>query len=116
MLNRVFLFMSLVAAVILAAMLFFTTPAELGPLGIFAFFVMTYVFMLGITTFVVNIFIKLVLKKKAMGWKDYADAAVLAFWPVMILIFISLGTSNLLLSLGGATISVMLTLFLIRKV
>ncbi len=108
--------MSLIAAVILAAMLFFTTPAGLGPLGIFAFFVMTYVVMLGITTLIVNIFNKLVLKKKAMGWKNYADAAVLAFWPVMLLIFISLGTSNMVLSIVGATISVMLTLFLIRKV
>ena len=108
--------MSLVAAVILSAMLFFTTPAELGPLGIFAFFVLTYFVVLGITTLLVNIFVKLILKKKAMGWKDYADAAVLAFWPVMLLIFISLGTANLWLSLGGATISVMLILFLIRKV
>lgn len=116
MLNRVFLFLALVAAVILAAMLFFTTPAGLGPLGIFAFFMMTYVVMLGITTLIMNIFTKVVLKKKIMGWKDYADAVVLAFWPVMLLIFISLGTSNMILSLAGATISVMLTLFLIRKV
>ena len=108
--------MSLIAAVILAAMLFFTTPAGLGPLGIFAFFVMTYAVMLGVTTLIVNIFNKLVLKKKTMGWKNYADAAVLAFWPVMLLIFISLGTSNMMLSVIGATISVMLTLFLIRKV
>jgi hypothetical protein len=116
MLNRIFLFLSIIAAAILSAMLFFTTPAELGPLGIFAFFVMTYLVVLGVMTLIVNIFIKLVLKKKSMGWKDYADAAVLAFWPVMLLIFISLGTANLWLSLGGATISVMLILFLIRKV
>ncbi len=114
--NRVFLFMAIVAAVILSAMLFFTTPAELGPLGIFVFFVMTYLVMLGVTTLIVGIFVKLILKKKSMGWKDYADAAVLAFWPVMLLIFISLGTANLWFSLIGATISVALILFLIRKV
>lgn len=51
-----------------------------------------------------------------MGWKDYADAAILAFWPVMVLVFISLGASNLVFSLIGATISVALILFLIRKV
>lgn len=108
--------MSVIAAVVLAAMLFFTTPAELGPLGIFVFFVMTYLVMLGVATLIVGIFVKLILKKKIMGWKDYADAAVLAFWPVMLLIFISLGTADLWVSLVGATISVMLILFLIRKV
>lgn len=114
--TRVFLFISLIAAVILAAMLFFTAPADLGPLGILVFFIMTYLVMLGITTVLVRIFTRFALKKKEMGWKDYADAAVLAFWPVMLLVFISLGTSNFFVSLAGATISVMLILFLIRKV
>lgn len=114
--TRVFLFLSMIAAVILSAMLFFTTPAEIGPFGIFVFFVMTYFVMLGITTIVIRIFTWFVLKKKTMGWKDYADAAALAFWPVMVLIFISLGTSNFIFSLIGATVSVMLILFLIRKV
>jgi hypothetical protein len=114
--NRVFLFMSIVAAVILAAMLFFTTPAGLGPLGIFAFFVMTYVVVLGIMTVLIQIFVRFVYKRKKMNWKDYADAAILAFWPVMVLVFISLGASNLVVSLIGATVSVALILFLIRKV
>lgn len=108
--------MSIVAAVILAAMLFFTTPAGLGPLGIFAFFVMTYVVVLGIMTVLIQIFVRFVYKRKKMNWKDYADAAILAFWPVMVLVFISLGASNLVVSLIGATVSVALILFLIRKV
>jgi hypothetical protein len=114
--SRVFLFMSLVAAVILAAMLFFTTPADLGPLGILVFFLVVYIVMLGITTLLIRIFTRFALRKKEMGWKDYADAAVLAFWPVMLLVFISMGTSNFIISLIGATVSVMLILFLIRKV
>jgi hypothetical protein len=51
-----------------------------------------------------------------MNWRDYADGVVLAFWPVMILVFISLGASNVIFSAVGATISVFLILFLIRKV
>lgn len=115
MLNRVFLFMSLVAAVILAAMLFFTTPAGVGPLGIFAFFLLTYVVVLGIVTVLTQIFVRFVYKRK-MGWKEYADAGVLAFWPVMLLVFISMGTTNLAFSLIGATVSVALILFVIKKV
>ncbi|MBR1874981.1 hypothetical protein IJ798_01195 [Candidatus Saccharibacteria bacterium] len=116
MLNRLILFISIIAAVILASMLFFTTPADLGPLGIFVFFVMVYLVMLGITTLVVSLFVKLVLKKKEMNWKDYADAGILAFWPVMVLVFISVGSANMLFSLIGATVFVFLSIFLIRKV
>ncbi len=116
MLNRVFLFMSLVAAVILAAMLFFTTPAGVGPLGIFAFFLLIYIVVLGVMTKLVQIFFRFVYKKKEMTWKEYADAGVLAFWPVMLLVFISMGTTNFIFSLIGATVSVALILFVIKKV
>jgi len=114
--NRVFLFMSVLAAAILAAMLFFTTPAAVGPLGIFLFFLLTYVVVLGVMVLLIQIFVRFVYKRKKMNWKDYADAAVLSFWPVMVLVFISLGTANFILSLIEATISVALILFLIRKV
>ena len=40
--------MSLVAAIIVAVMLFFTTPAGIGPLGIFVFFLLVYVVVLGV--------------------------------------------------------------------
>ena len=116
MMNRVFLFLSMIAAVILAAMLFFTAPSEVGPLGILVFFLTTYMVVFGVMILLVGIFKRLVYKKKQMGWKDYADAAILAFWPVMVLVFISVGTSNLAVSLIGATVSVALILFIIRKV
>ena len=116
MLNRVILFVSLLASVILASMLFFTAPADLGPLGIFVFFVMVYFVMLGITTLVTKMFVKLALKKKEMTWKDFEVAGVLAFWPVMVLVFISVGAANMVFSLIGATVFVVLSIFLIRKV
>jgi hypothetical protein len=116
MLNRVFLFVSLLAGVVLAAMLFFTAPADVGPVGILFFFILTYVVMLGVMTTLVQIFVRFVYKRKQMTWRDYADGAVLAFWPVMILVFISLGASNIGFSIAGATISVILILFLIKKV
>ena len=116
MLNRVILFVSLLASVILASMLFFTTPADIGPLGIFVFFVMVYFVVLGITTFLTKIFVRFVFRRKTLLWKDYADAAVLAFWPVMVLVFISVGTSNMVFSLIGATFFVALSMFLIKKV
>jgi hypothetical protein len=116
MLNRFFIFLSLLAGAILAAMLFFTTPAGVGPVGILLFFILTYVVMLGVVLLLVRIFVRLVYKRKKMNWRDCANGAVLAFWPVMILVFISLGASNVIFSAIGATISVILILFLIRKV
>ncbi len=116
MLNRVFLFVSLVAGVILAAMLFFTSPADVGPLGIFAFFLMTYLVVFGVMAVIVRLFFRFVYKKKEMGWKGYAYAGVLAFWPVMVLVFISMGTTNIVFSLIGATVTVALILFVIKKV
>ena len=116
MLSRIFFFMSLVAAIIVAVMLFFTTPAGIGPLGIFVFFLLVYVVVLGVMMEIVKIFRRMVDRKKALTWRDYADAAVLSFWPVMLLIFISMGTTNLLFSVIGATISVALIMLVIRKV
>lgn len=116
MLSRIFLFMSLISSIILAVMLFFTTPVGIGPLGIFAFFLLTYLVVLGVMAELLKIFKRVVYKKKGMGWKDYADAAVLAFWPVMLLIFISMGTVNLIISIVGATVSVVLILLVIRKI
>lgn len=97
-------------------MLFFTTPADLGPLGIFVFFVMVYLVMLGVTTLLVKIFTRFTLRKKEMNWKDYANAGILAFWPVMVLVFISVGSANMIFSLIGATVFVLLSMFLIKKV
>lgn len=116
MLSRVFPFMSFIAAIVLVSMIFFTTPDSLGPLGIFVFFLTVYMVMLGIMTGLVKIFTRLVFRRKEMGWKDYADAGVLAFWPVMVLVFISIGTANIFFSLLGATTFVLLSIFLIKKV
>jgi len=116
MLNRVFLFMSFIAAIVLVAMIFFTTPASIGPLGIFVFFLMAYMVMLGVTTGLIKIFVRFVFRRKTMGWKDYADAGILAFWPVMVLVFVSVGTTNIFFSLLGATTFVLLSIFLIKKV
>ena len=116
MLNRVFIFTSFIAAIILISMLSFTTPATIGPLGIFVFFLMVYVVMLGITTGLINIFVRFVFRRKNMGWKDYANAGIIAFWPVMVLVFISVGATNMIFSLIGATTFVLLSIFLIKKV
>ncbi len=116
MLNRLFLVMSLFASVVLAAMLFFTNPATVGPIGILLFFILTYIVVLGVITLIVNLFIRVVFRRKEMKWKDYAIAGILAFWPVTVLVFISVGTANMIVSLVGATGFVLLSIFLIRKV
>lgn len=97
-------------------MLFFTNPASLGPVGILVFFVTVYITMLGVMATIIRAFMKVVYRKIEADWKEYAYAAVLAFWPVMILFFTSAGVSNMLVSVVGSTIFVALDMFLIKKV
>lgn len=103
---------SMLAAILLLLMLNFTTPADVGPLGVLVFFTACYVVVLGVALLLVKIFMKLAGKK--MGRRGYLYAAIIAFGPIMLLLAQSLGT------LGPATIAlvavvVFLACFLVSK-
>lgn len=103
---------SMLAAILLLLMLNFTTPADVGPLGVLAFFVACYVVVLGAALLLVKIFMK--LAGKQMGRRGYLYAAIIAFGPIMLLLAQSLGT------LGPATVAlvalvVFLACFLVSK-
>lgn len=116
MLNLIVLLISLIAAAIIVAMLFFTTPAGIGPLGILIFFIMIYLVMLGITIGITRLYKRIVKKTKEMVPLDYATSGVLAFFPIMVLIFISIGVSNLLMTSISAVIFVVIGVFFMRKI
>lgn len=103
---------SMLAVILLLLMLNFTTPADVGPLGVLAFFTACYVVVLGVALLLVKIFTK--LAGKQMGRRGYLYAAIIAFGPIMLLLAQSLGT------LGPATIAlvtvvVFLACFLVSK-
>lgn len=103
---------SMLAAILLLLMLNFTTPADVGPLGVLVFFAACYVVVLGVALLLVKIFTK--LAGKQMGRRGYLYAAIIAFGPIMLLLAQSLGT------LGPATVAlvalvVFLACFLVSK-
>lgn len=103
---------SMLAAILLLLMLNFTTPADVGPLGVLVFFAACYVVVLGVALLLVKIFMK--LAGKQMGRRGYLYAAIIAFGPIMLLLAQSLGT------LGPATVAlvalvVFLACFLVSK-
>ena len=61
---------SLISLVILVVMLFTTTPMMVGPLGIMLAFVLLYVLVFGIITWVMNLFLKVVCLKNRTTQTD----------------------------------------------
>ena len=59
MVNRLILILSLVVLSIVLAILFLTSPATIGPLGILFFFVLVYFLSFGVITFFMKIFVRI---------------------------------------------------------
>jgi len=116
MLSRVILFLSVVAAVIGVALLFFTSPVEIGPLGVLLFFIAVYFAMLGVSTLVVKLYVRMVQKRGELKRKEYAYAFVLAFFPVIVMMLLAFGVANILLSAIGSAVLIVISLFLIQKI
>ena len=104
--------MSLIAAVILLAMLYFTTPAGIGPLGVLVFFTAVYIVMLGVAQMFVRFGAK--LTKRNLAQREYLYSAVIAFGPIMLLLAQSLGSLSPV-TVGLTVVFVFLACFLIGK-
>lgn len=104
--------LSLFAAVILFVMLNFTTPAEIGPLGVLVFFVAIYLLVYGIAFVLVKMFTRLTGNR--VGSRTYLYAAILAFGPLMLLLAQSLGNVSIV-TVGLVVIFVVLACFLVGK-
>lgn len=94
MLNRITVVANLAAIAVLLVMLNFTTPADIGPLGVLFFFFLIYVLMYNLARFLVKVFWKILQKRGEMGQKGRLYAAVIAFVPIMLLLAQSLGSLN----------------------
>ena len=104
--------LSLLAAILLLVMVNFTTPADVGPLGVLVFFAACYMVVLGVSLLFVKVFMKLAGKK--MGRRGYLYAAIIAFGPIMLLLAQSLGTLSWI-TLVLVAVVIFLACFLVSK-
>lgn len=112
--NRVIYSMSIIGLAVLSIMLFFTSPTEIGPIGVLLFFTTIYITLFGLFTFLLLTFKKIAFKDPVFKNKDYLYSAVLAFAPIMLLMARSFGAINLwTIGLIGAFIA--LAEFLVYK-
>lgn len=95
MLNRLILIISLAAVIVLTVMLNFTSPTEVGPLGVLVFFTSVYAIVLGVSVWIIWLFRRTMGKKQGMRKKDYCYGAIIAFGPIMMLLMQSFGTLSL---------------------
>ena len=112
MVNRFIFILSLVVLAIILVFLFFTSPTNIGPLGILFFFVMVYFLSFGVVTFFVRIF----FSRKEMIKKDYICAGIVAILPITVLVLIASGVRNLVILVAGPVFLVGLNIFLFGKI
>ena len=114
--NKLLLMISVLAAVVLAAMLFLTSPSSVGPVGVLVFFTMIFIALFGLMVELVKVFQKILKDKNGKGGeisenKTYMYATVLAFGPIILLVTRSANIFTVAL----VGIFVFLGCFLIRK-
>lgn len=93
--NRLFTAIILIGLVILIGMLFFTSPTDIGPVGVLVFFTTVYFVAFGLIAKLLQLFYRLALKRETFRTKDYISAAVLAFAPSMFLMTRSFGAISI---------------------
>ena len=101
-------------SIVLAIFLVFTSPMEIGPLGVLVFFTTLYIVIFSIISLIWQVFGRLAFKKTVMRRKDYLCSAVLAFGPIMIMMARSFGAINLW-TLSLIALFLILTEFLVYK-
>ena len=113
MFNRLMMLVSLVAVIIILAMINLTTPTSVGPLGVLVFFTMIYLTIYGVVNLIVAAFMK-ASDKKFGGKKNRYYAAMISFGPIMLLLVQSFGSLSVV-TFAMTAVFVMLGCFVINK-
>ena len=92
MVNRFIFILSLVVLAIILVFLFFTSPTNIGPLGILFFFVMVYFLSFGVVTFFMTFFVRIFFSRKEMIKKDI-EIGLKYFKAITINVFVDNGTT-----------------------
>ncbi|MBR3131772.1 hypothetical protein IKG31_04375 [Candidatus Saccharibacteria bacterium] len=114
--GRIIPILSVFALFGLLFMLNYTTPREVGVLGVLVFFTMIFIALFGLMVELVKVFQKILKDKNGNGGeisenKTYMYATVLAFGPIILLVTRSANIFTVAL----VGIFVFLGCFLIRK-
>ena len=112
--NRIVVALSIIGLAALTLMLNFTSPTEIGPVGVLVFFTTLYISFFGLISLIMRAFYRIALGREAFRPKDYSYAAVAAFGPIMVLMARSFGVINLW-TLGLVLIFLLLAEFLVMK-
>ena len=105
---------SIIGLAALVLMLNLTSPTEIGPFGVLLFFTTVYIVFIGFFTLLIEIFLRIALKRKELRNKDLLYSAVLAFGPIMLMMARSFGAINLW-TIGLIVIFLSLAEFLVYK-
>ncbi|MBR3176860.1 hypothetical protein IKF25_02705 [Candidatus Saccharibacteria bacterium] len=112
--NKLLLMISVLAAVVLAAMMFLTSPSSIGPVGVLVFFTTSYLFFLGLAALGCRLFFMIrgkINKAKAstnLSKKSLRYGLVVALAPVALMLVGSFGG----ISIGEVVIVVFLEILL----
>lgn len=99
--NRFFVILSLASLILLLAMMNFTTPADIGPLGVLVFFTLVYAICLGLMVLLCRGYFSTLSKMKkrpieGINKKSFYYGSVLAFAPILMIFMRSFGGLNFL--------------------
>lgn len=117
--DKTFVFVSLIAAILLLAMLNLVPPSDVGPLGVLVFFTLFYMVCLGVMVLGCRIFFGLrqrIQKRKMVGStkKSYYYGSILAFAPLMLVFMRSSGELGWM-EVGLVIFFVVLSCFYVSK-
>lgn len=97
LMNKLLLVVSVCAAMVLLAMMFLTSPSEVGPVGVLVFFTTSYLFFLGLAAFCCRLFFLVrgkMNRAKAttnLDKKSLRYGLVIALAPVILMLIGSFG-------------------------
>lgn len=112
--ERIIYVISIIGLAALIIMLNFTSPTEVGPLGVLLFFTTVYITCVGLFTLLLQVFLRIAIKRKQLTNKDCLYAAVLAFGPIMLMMARSFGAINLW-TIALIIVFLLLAEFLVKK-
>ena len=113
MINRLILLASMLSVAGILALMNFTNPNEIGPLGVLVFFTAVYVVMFGVSVLIVKVFSKIAGKK--MDRKGYIYAAIVGFAPIMLLMVQSYGALRIW-TIGLVALFVGIACFIVNRI
>ena len=110
LMNKILLALSGISLFLLVMLMFLFSPSEAGPFGILFFFVLSYVFFLGLAVFCCRLFFTLLgrvnkIHSGNLRTKSFRYGSIVALAPVFLLLCISF---------GGLSIPVVLLVVLIE--